>query len=137
MKYLVDSNVLSEPTKPKPRLEVVFWLKERVVDLVVNPIVVGELEYGILILPKGKRRNRLLEWFAATVEGMNILDIDAETASHWARLYAELRSLGKSMPYRDSMISATARQYGLTVVTRNVADYRHAGVKLINPFSDD
>jgi predicted nucleic acid-binding protein len=65
-----------------------------------------------------------------------VLPIDAGTAHAWSRLVASLRQKGLAMPVKDSLIAANAIQHGLTVATRNVADYKVAGVKLINPFDD-
>ena len=96
MKYLVDANVLSEPTKPAPDPRVVNWLLAKERELAVNPIILGELEYGILLLPAGRRRNRLELWFSAGVQRLRILDFDAATASEWARLLARLKK--KVMP---------------------------------------
>jgi hypothetical protein len=132
--FLVDANVLSEATKPQPAPSVNDWLRVHERRLVVNPIVLGELEYGILLLPAGRRRTRLQKWFAEGARKLFVLDIDAGTASVWAELLAELKRKGRAMPLKDSLIAATARQHRLTVATRNVSDYRHAGVLLVNPF---
>ncbi len=134
MKYLVDANVLSEPTKPEPSSHVIDWLRKYERDLVVNPIILGELEYGILLLPSGRRRKRLEEWFFSGVQRLRILDFDASTASHWAQLLAGLKKKGYAMPVKDSLIAATALAHGLSVVTRNTEDFSHAGIKLVNPF---
>ena len=64
MKFLVDANVFSEPTKPQPSPAVVAWLCTNESELAVSPVVLGELEYGILLLPAGRRRTRLQRWFA-------------------------------------------------------------------------
>jgi toxin FitB len=61
-------------------------------------------------------------------------DLDAGTARIWAGLLAELKRAGRAMPVKDSLIAATARQHRLTVATRNVGDYRHSGVAIVNPF---
>jgi predicted nucleic acid-binding protein len=73
VKYLVDANVLSEPTKPRPAAAVVAWLRRRERDLAVSPVVLGEIEYGILLLPAGRCRTRLEEWFGAGVPRLRIL----------------------------------------------------------------
>jgi hypothetical protein len=134
VKYLVDANVLSEPTRPRPAAAVIVWLGENDREIAVNPIILGELAYGILLLPASRRRKRLEEWFARGRDALQVLDMDAETADAWAHLLADLKRKGRAMPFKDSLIAATARQHGLTVVTRNTTNYRHAGVALVNPF---
>lgn len=136
MKYLADANVLSEATKPEPNPRVLAWLKRHRKQIVVNPIILGELEYGILTLPAGRRRTNLAEWFGGVKKRVLQLEFDAATAHEWASLLAKLKKHGRPMPIKDSLIAATARQFGLTVATRNVADYRASGVKLVNPFDD-
>ncbi len=136
MKFLVDANVLSEPTKPAPATRVVQWLRDNEAELAINPIVLGELEYGILLLPAGRRRKRLQEWFAQGVRRLRVLDFDSESAAAWARLLAGLKKKGLSMSVKDSQIAATALACDLAVATRNVADFRHAGVRLVNPFEE-
>jgi toxin FitB len=136
VRFIVDANVLSESTKPRPSARVVEWLRKNERRIAVNPIVLGELEFGILLLPAGRRRKRLLDWFKEGVQTIRVVDLNAETAAVWARLVAELKRSGRAMPVKDSLIAATARQHSLTVATRNTADYQHAGVTLINPFAD-
>jgi predicted nucleic acid-binding protein len=135
LQYLVDANVLSELTKPRPNPGVVEWLRDNAVKIAVSPIILGELEYGILILPAGKRRTRLEQWFAGGLKRLPVLDVDSGTAGIWARLLAELKRKGRAMSVKDSLIAATARQHQLTVVTRNMADFQHAGVTTLDPFA--
>jgi predicted nucleic acid-binding protein len=134
MKFLVDANVLSEGTKPEPDDAVIAWLSRHETELAVNPIILGELEYGILLLPAGRKRERLKQWFAASVNHLPVLDIDGATARVWAGLLTELRRKGRAMPVKDSLVAATARQHKLTVATRDTFDFVHAGVKVVNPF---
>lgn len=134
MKYLVDANVLSEPTKPRPEPAVVAWLRENQRELVVDPVVLGELRFGVLLLPKGRRRSRFEEWFDAGARRLACLAWDAETGLAWAELLARLRIAGRSMPIKDSLIAASALRHRLTVVTRNRADFASAGVPLLDPF---
>lgn len=98
MRYLVDANVLSEPTKPSPDARVVDWLLKHERQLVVDPIILGELRFGILLLPKGRRRRKLEEWFAQGVDRLNCLPWEVENARVWADLLARLRKAGKAMP---------------------------------------
>lgn len=135
MKFLVDANVLSEPTKPAPDARVVEWLRRHERDLAVNPIILGELEYGILLLPASRRRVRLEQWFTDGVQRLRVLDFDTATAAAWARLLAKLKKKGHAMPIKDSLIAATALAHGLTVATRNANDFRNAGVAVENPFA--
>lgn len=134
MQYLVDANVLSEATKPRPVPSAIEWLLANETEIVVNPIILGELRYGILQLPAGKRRTRLEQWFAGGLKRLHVVDLNADTADVWAMLLVELDRKGRSMPLKDSLIAATARQHGLTVATRNTRDFKHAGVRAINPF---
>jgi toxin FitB len=135
VRFLVDANVLSEATRPRPAASVLQWLLKHESRISVNPIILGELQYGILLLAAGKRRVRLERWFAEGVARLQVLEMDGETGSIWAALLAELKRKGRAMPVKDSLIAATARQHGMTVATRNVHDYRYAGVKVENPFA--
>ena len=135
MTYLVDANVLSEPTRPDPNPAVVAWLRDHERELVVDPIVLGEVKFGILLLPPGKRRARLQRWFDEGVQRLHCLPWDASTGLRWAELLAKLRASGRSMPIKDSLIAATALAYALTVATRNRADFEKAGVDVEDPFA--
>ena len=134
MKYLVDVNVLSEGTKSKPAPAALEWLVENRGLIAINPIILGELEFGIQSLPPGRHKNQLRQWLAGSASALPVLEIDANTALIWATVLTELKRKGRTMPVNDSLIAATARQHGLTVATRNVDDYRYAGVTVVNPF---
>jgi toxin FitB len=133
--FLVDTNVLSEATKRYADESVVRWLRSHSSELVINPIILGEVRSGILLLPQSKRRQRLMEWYNTTVEKIAVIAFDSYSGLVWAGLTVELSKKGRSMPVTDSLIAATARQHGLAIATRNTEDYKYAGVKLVNPFS--
>ena len=137
MRFLVDANVLSEPTKAKPDDTVVEWLRRHERDIGVDPVILGEVRFGILLLPKGKRRTRLERWFEAGVRRLHCLPWEAETGLRWAELLASLRASGRVMPVKDSLIAATALLHDLTVATRNRADFEKARVKIVNPFAGE
>jgi toxin FitB len=134
VKYLVDANVLSEPTKPAPNPRVVAWLRMNELDIVVDPIILGELRFGILILPKGSKRRTLERWFNAGIEHLYCVPWEAETGLKWAELLARLRATGKAMPIKDSLIAATAAVHSLIIATRNGSDFVNAGVRVVDPF---
>ena len=134
MKYLVDANVLSEPTKQVPDLRVMEWLRAHEPEIAVDPIILGEMRFGILLLSKGKKRAALERWFDAGVQRLHCLPWEADTGLRWAELLARLRMSGKAMPIKDSLIAATALVHDLAVVTRNRSDFVKAGVRIVDPF---
>lgn len=134
MTYLVDANVLSEPTKPAPSSKVVDWLSANQRNLVVDSIILGELCIGILALPRGRKRTQLEQWFEALVQTIDCLPWDATISRRWAKLVVDLKRKGATMLLLDGMIAATALQHDLTIATRNTRDFRKAGVKALNPF---
>jgi predicted nucleic acid-binding protein len=136
VKYLVDANVLSEPTRPDPHSAVVAWLRRHERAIAVDPVILGEIRFGILLLPRGKRRTRLERWFEEGVRRLHCLPWEAETGPRWAELLARLRASGRAMPVKDSLIAATALVHRLAVVTRNLSDFEKAGCDVVNPFED-
>ena len=134
MTFLVDANVLSETTKPQPNQQVLDWLRRHEQAIVVDPVILGELRFGILLLPKGKRRQNLERWFNEGARRMTCLPWDAAVGLRWAELLTALRSSGEAMPVKDSMIAATALTHGLTLATRNGRDFGKAKVKLVDPW---
>lgn len=133
MSLLVDANVLSEATKPRPDPRIVAWLEQNQAELAVDPIVLGELRFGIGLLPKGARRKRLQTWFDEGVGRIHCIPWDRATGLRWAELLADLRRRGRAMPIKDSQIVATALTHGLPVVTLNPRDFEPARVALVDP----
>jgi len=136
MSYLVDTNVLGELAKPLPAGEVLEWFREHEADLYVSTITLGELRKGLELLPSGKRRAGLESWFRSVCERLEgrILSFNISTAHVWGQLVGSLEKKGILIPTLDSQIAATAQRHGLTIVTRNVADFKPTGLKLFNPF---
>ena len=134
MNYLVDANVLSEPTRRVPDAGVVHWLRSHEGEIAIDPIILGEVRYGILILPKSRRRDRLEGWFTSGIRHIRCIAWDIDTSEAWAQLLSRLRASGHAMPVKDSLIAATALLHDLTMVTRNRVDFQHAGIRIIDPF---
>jgi toxin FitB len=134
MIYLVDANVLSEPTKQAPDTKVVTWFNANESNLIVDSIIIGELRIGILALPRGRKRARLEQWYETVIETIECIPWDATISQRWAALVVELKRKGETVPLLDGMIAATALQHNLIIATRNTRDFRKTGVKTLNPF---
>lgn len=132
-RYLVDANVLSEATKPDPDERVVEWLRRSESEIAVDPVVLGEVRFGILLLPRGRRRSRLERWFDQGVRRLQCIPWEAATGLRWAELLAALRARGRAMPVKDSLIAATALSHDLAVATLNRREFDAAGVTIVDP----
>ncbi len=137
MKYLVDTNVLSELAKPLPADGVLAWFQANQSHLYVSSISIGEIRKGLELMPAGKGKESLQTWFKSICGCMEgrILSFNTATAHVWGQMVGSLEKKGIQLPTIDSQLAATAQRNGLTMVTRNVADFENAGVKLLNPFS--
>lgn len=136
MTYLVDTNILSEATKPKPESEVVSWLRENEADIYISAITVGEIRRGIERLADGKRKTELREWLQNLCHRMRgrVLSFNTSTANVWGQLKAGWDRQGIVIGSLDSQIAATASRHGLVLVTRNEGHFEKAGISLFNPF---
>lgn len=138
MTYLLDTNVVSEWVKPIPDRGVAAWLAEVDEDRVfVSVVTLAELRHGIERLSAGARRKRLDAWLREEVplrfEG-RVLAIDATLADTWGRVMARADSIGRRMGSMDAFLAATAECHGLTLVTRNVDDFKAIGAVVLNPW---
>ena len=137
MSYLLDTCVISELSRPRPDLGVVAWMSEAdVFSLHLSAITIGEVRYGILRLPVGKRRTALSGWSEKLRRSFSgrVHAIDESVALRWADIAARAGRAGRPGSLADGLIAATALDRGLTLVTRNVTDFEPFGVSLLNPW---
>ncbi|CAN5689033.1 type II toxin-antitoxin system VapC family toxin [soil metagenome] len=140
MNYLLDTNVISEWSKPHPAINVVRWLTESDEDrLFLSVISIAEIRRGIEMLPTGDRQKRLCEWLSNDLsvrfEG-RIVDVDQRIADSWGISMAKSQRLGITMNSMDAFLAATALVYQMTLVTRNSTDFLHLQIGLVNPWQE-
>jgi len=124
MIYLVDTNVLSEPTRPEPDKNVLTWLDEN--DYYVPSPVLAEIQHGIIGKVSVKERLYLQDNFDAIVESAAILNWDMETSIKWAWLCYSKEVKKRPQAFWDSLIDAMGVRYDAVVVTRDVEGFRHS-----------
>lgn len=132
--YLLDTNVVSELRKPRPHGGVLAWVRAaRDADLHVSAVTIGEIQAGIEITREqdAAKADELTAWLDQVAAAYNVLPMDAAAFREWARL---MRRRSNTL-YEDAMMAATARVHGLTVVTRNVPEFKGFDVSLLNPFA--
>lgn len=135
---VLDTNVISEMTRSVPEPNVVAWYQRQdSASLYTTTVTLAEVFYGLNLLPEGSRRDRLSkfadEFFGREMAG-KILSFDETAAVHYATIRAAKRRLGLSMSSLDAQIAAIALAAGAAVATRNVDDFEHCGVTVVNPW---
>ena len=135
---ILDTNVVSELLRPVPDERVVAWVRaQRQSSLFTTVITLGEMLFGVCLLPEGRRRQELLrEVIAVFSDDMaeRVLDFGSEAADAYAEIAATRRSQGRPVSQSDAMIAGIARSRGADLATRNVRDFESCGVRLINPW---
>jgi predicted nucleic acid-binding protein len=137
MRYLLDTNIISNITKPNPSESLLAWMgAQRDEDLFIASLTVAEIRRGVLEKPAGKRRDQLEAWFSGP-EGPQalfagrVLPFDENAGLVWARLMADGKAQGRPRSALDTIIAAVAEAHKCTVVTDNEKDFD--GVEIINP----
>jgi toxin FitB len=137
MRYLLDTDIVSNITKPSPAESLVVWMADQAdQDLFIASLTVAEIRRGILELPAGKRRARLETWFAGpegpqSLFAGRVLAFDEKAGLVWARLMADGKAKGRPRSALDTIIAAVADANGCVVVTGNEKDF--VGVEVVNP----
>jgi predicted nucleic acid-binding protein len=138
MRYLLDTNVISEPFKRSPDPRVVRWLAEQsALDLSISVLTIGELTMGFELVPDGRRRDELQRWVTRELPRRfvgRLLNVDDAVAREWGRLSAAGRSAGRELPVTDGLLLATASVHSLVFATRNERDCADRGVTTLNPW---
>jgi predicted nucleic acid-binding protein len=136
-RYLLDTNIISNVTKPSPSATLLAWMAEQVdTDLFISALTMGEIQRGLLEKPRGKKRALLEAWFSGP-EGPQamfagrVLPFDEKASLIWAKLMAEGSAKGRPRSALDMIVAAVAEAHDCVVVTDNEKDF--AGLKFINP----
>jgi toxin FitB len=136
--FLLDTDVVSEWVKPQPDVGVVGWLAEADEDrLFLSVATLAEIKHGVERMQAGRRRERLAEWLASELPGRfegRILAIDERVADAWGTVMARSQRDGVGLGVMDAFFAATANVHGLTLVTRDTADFRGTGVQVLDPW---
>jgi predicted nucleic acid-binding protein len=135
---VLDTNVISELIKPDPSAEVINWLAlERPLNIFTTAITQAELLYGIELMPKGRRRSVLqaaIIRILTEVFADRILPFDSDAAEAYSRIAASRRAMGRPISEADAQIAAIAHSRGAALATRNIRDFAHCGIKVLNPW---
>jgi predicted nucleic acid-binding protein len=135
---LLDTNVVSEPFKPRPDLRVASWFNGQALEtLYLSTMTVAELRAGVALLPAGKRRDRLHENLETRVLPLftgRVLPFDLVCTKSYAEVMATARSSGVTIETADACIAAVAHANGFTVATRDTTPFEGVGLTVINPF---
>ncbi len=138
MRYLLDTNVISELAARQPSSLVVRWIDDLESDSVyLSSITIGELSKGIERLPASPRKDKLGAWLKDELLvrfSGRIFSLDADVMLTWGALAASLERAGRQMPAIDSLIAALALHHRCILVTRNESDFAHTPVQVINPW---
>ncbi len=132
---LIDTNVWSELSRPKPDPKVERWMAENFTGCILSAIVLGEIRYGIALSEGARKRD--LESFLDDLlarPGVIVADFGSREASIWGTMRAMLKQRGKLFGERDMLIAGHALSLGVPVVTRNASEMAASGATIINPW---
>lgn len=135
---VLDTNVVSELFRPQPEVSVVEWVDQKLVDeLFLTAVTTAELRYGVARLPEGRRKSLLAErvqQIALVDFAGRVLAFGDDAADHYAQIVGGRERRGEPISMADAQIAAICRSHGASLATRNVTDFRHTEVDLVNPW---
>jgi predicted nucleic acid-binding protein len=138
--WLLDTNILSELRRPKPERKVLAFVAAQPLELLyISTVTLAEIRFGIELLPEVARRSELNDWLAHKVRPMfeqRVLAITEDIMLKWRLMVEEGRKVGHTFSQPDLIIAATGQHHGLTIVSRDTADYVKAQVTVFNPWTD-
>ena len=138
--WLLDTNILSELRRPKPERKVLAFVAAQPLELLyISTVTLAEIRFGIELLPDVARRSALNDWLAHKVRPMfeqRVLAITEDIMFKWRLLVEKGRKVGHTFSQPDLIIAATGQHHGLTIVSRDTADYVKAQVTVFNPWTD-
>jgi toxin FitB len=136
--YLLDTNIISELRNKNPEPRVLEWMEAADEGLLhLSVLTLGEIRKGAALLPQDKRRTQLETWLEVDLQARfagRILPIDAEIADRWGLIVAGAMLKGMTLSVIDGLLAATALHHNLTIVSRNVKDFAHTQVPVLNPW---
>ncbi len=138
--WLLDTNILSELRRPRPERKVLAFVAAQPLEfLYVSSATFAEIRFGIELVAEAGRRAALNDWLTHKVRPMfeqRVLAITEDIMFKWRLLVEDGRKAGHTFSQPDLIIAATALHHGLTVVSRDVSDYRKAHASVLNPWTD-
>lgn len=139
MRLLLDTNVLSEVTKPSPDTSVLEWLDGLDEDRTfISVVSIAEIRRGVALMDEGRRRDALTEWLAQELPQrfeLRVLPVDEVVALAWGDLMGVAKRRGRGLSSMDGLIGATAIAHNLTLATRNIKDFDGFEIDIYNPWT--
>jgi predicted nucleic acid-binding protein len=139
--WLLDTNILSELRRPRPERKVLAFVASQPLELLhISIVTVAEIRFGIELVPDPGRRSELTDWLTNKVRPMfegRAIAVSEDVMFKWRLMVEEGRKSGHTFSQPDLIIAATGQHHGLTVVSRDTAEFVKARVPVFNPWVDD
>ncbi|MGO8122063.1 type II toxin-antitoxin system VapC family toxin [Rhizobium ruizarguesonis] len=138
MRLLLDTNVLSEVTRPRPDAHVLQWLDDLDEDRAfISVVSIAEIRRGVALMERGRKRDALAEWLAQDLPQrfeQRVIPVDQAVAITWGDLMGLAKRSGRGLSSMGGLIAATAIAQDLTLATRNIKDFESLGIELVDPW---